>query len=115
MANDYVLTEIWKARPSWGALSREERQRFFDTKINGFLGSMVSEGAEIVACAVNENAGSERIEYTCMAIWKVPDAAFASRIETGAAALGFLDYFEQVNFSGSVLTPPQLNAAMIGD
>ena len=113
MSNDYVLTEIWRARPSWLALAKEDRREFFDTKINAFLGSMVQAGAEIVACALNENKGGERIDYTYMAVWKVPDEEFVTRLESGAAELGFLDYFEQVNFSGAILAPPQLNVAMV--
>lgn len=48
--SDYILTEIWRAKPSWMSLS---------------------------------------------------------------VAAGFLKYFDQVNFSGSMISPNQLNADMI--
>ncbi len=43
MGNDsgYILTEIWKARPSWLALSLGERQQFFNEKIGPFIMSQV--------------------------------------------------------------------------
>ena len=53
----YILTEIWKARPSWLALSLEERQQFFNEKIGPFLMSLVEQGAEFLACAINDNTG----------------------------------------------------------
>ena len=74
---------------------------------------MVAEGAEILGCALNDNTGSERIDYEYMAIWRVPSKEFAEKIEAGAKKLGFLDYFEQVNFSGTFISPPELNGSML--
>ena len=115
MSNDagYILTEIWNARPSWHNLSAEERIEFFETKIGPLLGSLVGEGAEIVACAVNDNTGSERMDYQFMAVWRLPNKAFSDRLESAAREAGFLEYFEQVNFSGNSIPPDVLNAHMI--
>ncbi len=116
MSNDnpgYVLTEIWKGKPSWDALTSEERANYFDTEINPFLGEMLGAGAEILACAFNDNTGPNRIDYDYMAVWKLPDKAFSDNLEAGAKARGFLDYFEQVNFSGGIIPPPVLNQLMI--
>lgn len=109
----YVLTEIWKARPAWSALSAEERAKYFDGEINRFLGEMIGAGAELLACAYNDNDGSERINYDFMAVWRLPSKEFSNNLEAGAKALGFLDYFEQANFSGEIISPPVLNQLMI--
>jgi Family of unknown function (DUF6616) len=109
----YILTEIWNARPSWLALPVEARALFFETKIGPLLGSLVGEGAEILACAVNDNTGGERMDYRFMAVWRLPDKGFSDRLEAAAKEAGFLDYFEQVNFSGDCITPDVLNAHMI--
>lgn len=109
----YILTEVWNARPSWLDLSAEARIEFFETKIGPLLGSLVGEGAEILACAVNDNTGSERMDYQFMAVWRLPDKAFSDRLESAARDAGFLEYFEQVNFSGSSIPPDVLNARMI--
>lgn len=109
----YILTEIWKARPSWLALSQEDRQQFFGEKIGPFIMSLVEQGAEFLACAINDNTGPERMDYQYMAVWKLPDKDFSDRLEAGAKDAGFLDYFEQVNFSGSIITPDVMNADMI--
>lgn len=111
--NNYILTEIWKVRPAWLALTTVEREDFFNNKIGPFLGQMTEEGAEILACALNDNDSAERINYDYMAVWKLPNRAFSERVEKGAAALGFLDYFEQVNFSGTIISPPELNGHML--
>jgi len=109
----YILTEIWKARPSWIALSLEERQQFFHEKIGPFIASQVEQGAEFLGCAINDNTGPERIDYRYMAVWKLPDKDFSERLEAGAKEAGFLDYFEQVNFSGRMIAPDVMNADMI--
>ena len=112
--NGYILTEIWRARPSWLALPAEERQRFFGEKVGPFLMSQLEQGAEILAVAINDNDGDERIDYRYMAIWGFPDKAASDRLEAGAKEMGFLDYFDQVNFSGAAITPAALNGDMIG-
>ena len=109
----YILTEIWNAKPAWMALSKEEREAFFDQKVGPFLMKMLGEGAQILGTAVNNNDGSERMEYRYMAVWSLPDKDFSDRLEGGAKELGFLDYFEQVNFSGNLIPPPSLNQDMI--
>jgi hypothetical protein len=109
----YILTEVWKARPSWIALSRAERQRFFEEKIGPFIMSLVEQGAEFLGCAINDNTGPERIDYRYMAVWKLPDKDFSDRLEAGAREKSFLDYFEQGNFSGSIIAPEVMNADMI--
>ncbi|MHC5063677.1 MAG: DUF6616 family protein [Planctomycetota bacterium] len=114
MSAPYILTEIWKPRDSWLALSSGERERFFDERIGPLLGHLIEKGAEILGCAINDNTGSERLDYRYMAIWKLPSKSFSEEIEAAAKQAGFLEYFEQVNFSGSMIAPEQLNGDMIG-
>ena len=106
-----ILTEIWSPRPEWLALSADQRRAFFDDRVNPFLGSMLD--AEILACAINDNTGPDRLDHTYVAVWKLPDKPFSDRLEAGATALGFLDDFEQVNVSGTAIPPPALNDHII--
>lgn len=109
----YILTEIWRPRPAWIALPQEQRVTFFEEKIGPLLMDLIGQGAEILACAINDNTGSERMDYRYTATWRVPDKAFSDRLEAAAKAAGFLDYFEQVNISGAAIPPDLLNADMI--
>ena len=109
----YILTEIWKARPSWLALPTTARQRFFEEKVGPLIMSLIGQGAEFLGCAINDNTGAERMDYRYMAVWKLPDKAFSDRLEAGAKEAGFLGYFDQVNFSGRIITPEVMNADMI--
>lgn len=109
----YILTEIWNAKPSWLALNQEERKAFFDEKINPLLMGEIEGGAEILGTAVNDNTGSERMDYQFMAVWKFPDKESSEKLEKAAKDAGFLKYFDQVNFSGNLIPPPALNEAML--
>ena len=109
----YILTEIWKARPARFELPLADRQRFFEEKVGPLLMELIGQGAEILGCAINDNTGAERIDYRYMAVWKLPDKAFSDRLEAAAKEAGFLDYFDQVNCSGTLITPDLLNADMI--
>lgn len=109
----YILTEIWNAKPTWFALSPEERNTFFNEKINPLLMGEIENGAEILGCAVNDNTGSERMDYQFMAIWKFPDKESSDKLEKAAKDAGFLKYFDQVNFSGNLIPPPVLNEKML--
>ena len=111
--NDYILTEIWRARPSWLALSTDERGRYFEEKVGPLIGGLIEQGAEFLGCAINDNTGPERIDYRYMAVWKLPNKAFSDELEAAAKQAGFLDYFEQVNCSGAMITPDVMNADMI--
>jgi hypothetical protein len=48
-----------------------------------------------------------------MAVRRLPDKDFSDRLEAGAKEKGSLDYFEQVNLSGSIIAPDVMNAEMI--
>ncbi len=111
--NDYILTEIWKAKPAWYELSTEERTEFFNEKINPVLMNTMKNGAEILGTAVNNNTGRERMDYQFMAVWKFPDKKSSDQLEKAAKDAGFLKYFNQVNFSGNIIPPPALNEHMV--
>ncbi len=111
--NSYILTEIWNAKPAWLALSQEQRTTFFNEKINPLLMRTLQGGAEIIGCAINDNTGNERMNYQFMAVWKFKDKESSDQLEKRAKEAGFLDYFEQINFSGNLIPPPLLNENMI--
>lgn len=111
--NGYILTEVWKAKPSWHQLSAQERTEFFENKIKPVLMETIQSGAEIVGTAVNNNTGNERMPYQFMAVWTFPDKNSSDRLEKAAKKAGFLKYFDQVNFSGNIIPPPALDKQMI--
>lgn len=108
-----IYTEVWNAKPSWLALTKEERRRFLEEKINPLLGSLIEAGAEVLGCAINDNTTPEKMDYRYMVVWKFPNREFCEKIEKGAFEAGFLEYFDQGNSSGTIISPPALNENMV--
>ena len=53
------------------------------------------------------------MNYQFMAVWKLPSKDLSDQLEAAAKEAGFLDYFDQVNFSGNIIPPPVLNESMV--
>ncbi|MEM6319030.1 MAG: DUF6616 family protein [Bacteroidota bacterium] len=111
--NKYLLTEIWRAKASWKALSETERQKYLTEKMMPLLMQMMEKGAEIIGAAVNENTSDEKMDYEYKAVWQLPDKSLSDQLEKGVKEVGFYDYFEQVNFSGHAIGAEQLIGHMI--
>ena len=66
--NSYILTEIWKAKPTWYQLSTQERTEFFQNKIKPVLMNAMGSGADIIGTAVNTKNGKEKMDYQFIAV-----------------------------------------------
>ena len=115
MAGDdsYILAEIWKAKPAWHALSQGERVEFMQQKVGPLIGGFVERGAEVLGCVMNDDDVEDRLGYDYMAVWKMPDKALCNQLIVAAREAGFNEYFEQVNYGGSISTPDVMNGHMI--
>ena len=49
----YLYVELWKARPVWLTLGKDERERFFGT-VGQEIGNQIGAGCELVAVARND-------------------------------------------------------------
>ena len=54
-----------------------------------------------------------RAGYTYLVVWKLKDKASVKAIADGTAAVGFYDYFSQVNIGGEQVGPDELVAALL--
>ncbi len=104
----YFLTELWKAKASWQALDGPERSDYLNKNMLPLLSQIMGKGAMLIASAINENTTEEKLDYDYMAVWQLPNKALSDELEQGVKKVGFYDYFEQVNFSGSAIGPEEL-------
>ena len=109
----YLLTEIWKPKASWVALSEGERQNYLNEKMGPLLMQMMNKGAELIGAAINENTTAEKLDYVYKAVWKLPNKELSEELEKGVKEVGFYEYFEQVNFSGKPISAEELIKHMI--
>ena len=109
----HLYVELWKAKPTWVALSAEERQRYIEgigTKIEALL----KDGVEIVGFSLIDGDTPHRADYLYLAVWKMPTRALTEQFEASVEEAGFHDYFEQVNARGELVSPDTVRGHMIG-
>jgi hypothetical protein len=96
----YLYVELWKARPTWFALPREQRAAYASRIAQGCW-RFVDSGIELIGWAPNA-AGAHRADYTWLALWKMPSAEHVQRFEESVERSGWHEYFEQVNAWGEL-------------
>lgn len=108
----YYVTQMWKPRPAWLALSVEERRSYLEEKITPNLAAMRTSGTEMLACAVNDLGDTS--EPTYLAVWQVADKAAAETLLAQIESTGFFEYFEELNLGGTSIPVAQIHEAMSG-
>jgi hypothetical protein len=98
----YLYVELWKARPTWLALSHDERKQWMDKTLAG-LQEQLSSGVEPVGFASNDKDTLHSASYTLFAAWKMLNKQIAEQFENFVEQAGWHEYFEQVNARGEML------------
>lgn len=98
----YLYVELWKARPAWLALSREQRGAWMDGLLTG-LQEQLRSGVEVLGFARSDADTPLPAGYDFVAAWRMPSKAAAERFERFVEGAGWHDYFEQVNARGRTM------------
>lgn len=98
----YLYVELWKARPAWLELSRDERKAWIDRLLAG-LQQQLQSGVEVVGFASNDGDTPRPSGYDFFAAWKMPNKEVARRFEDFVELAGWHGYFEQVNARGQMM------------
>jgi hypothetical protein len=109
----YLYVELWKARPAWLDLSRDEREAWFG-KLLTSLQEQLEGGVEPLGFARNDDDTPLDAGYDFIGAWRMPDKETAQRFERFVESNGWHDYFEQVNARGPVLEIEAFSSSHIG-
>ncbi len=104
--------ELWKAKKTWKELSKEERGNYL-AQIGPHMQALTEKGVEFGAWGENDPDTSNRINYDFFGIWMFPKPEMAKEFEQVIEAAGWYNYFEQVNVSGTALTPQEVIGKML--
>ncbi|PWN05777.1 DUF6616 family protein [Rhodohalobacter mucosus] len=107
-----VFIELWKAKDAWKNLSMAERQDYV-AQIGPVMEDLISRGAVIEAWGMNEDETDYKSEYDFYAITKLPNDEMLKEFQSIVESAGWYDYFEQVNLSGSIMSPNEVIAKML--
>jgi hypothetical protein len=98
----YLYAELWKARPAWLELSKEERKLWFD-KLLGSLQEQLQAGVEPIGFASNDHDTPLSAGFDFIGLWKMPNKQVAEQFERFVDNAGWHNYFEQVNARGPAM------------
>ena len=102
-----VFIELWKAKDAWKVLPIADRQEYV-AQIGPVMQDLISKGAVIEAWGLNEDETQYRAAYDFFAVTKFPSAALLNEFQEIVDAAGWYTYFEQVNLSGTLMTPEEV-------
>jgi hypothetical protein len=98
----HLYVELWKFRPAWLELSKEERKSWFE-KLLGSLEAQLEAGVEPLGLARNDEDTPLSAGFDFVAVWKMPNQEIARQFENFVEAAGWHNYFEQVNVRGPMM------------
>jgi hypothetical protein len=109
----YLYVELWRARPTWLALSAEERKSWFD-KLLSSLQEQLQSGVEPLGFAQNDADTPLSAGFDFVGAWKMPDKETAERFEKFVEDAGWHNYFEQINVRGQMMEIDVFSSSHIG-
>lgn len=107
-----VFIELWKAKDAWLKLSLKDRQNYV-AQIGPVMDDLIRRGAVIEAWGVNEDETDYKLEYDFYAVTKLPNDDMLKEFQSIVESAGWYDYFEQVNLSGSLMSPEEVIGKML--
>jgi hypothetical protein len=107
-----IFIELWKARDAWKQLSLSERQEYV-AQIGPVMEDLMKKGAVIEAWGINEDETPFASDYDYFAVTKLPSQELLEEFETIVEGAGWYNYFDQVNVSGSPMTPEEVIGKML--
>ncbi|MEL6560140.1 MAG: DUF6616 family protein [Bacteroidota bacterium] len=94
----YII-EQWNAKPSWLALSGEERESYMN-QVGQAIEELLNNGVKVLTWSVNDNSTSRKAAYDYFAIWSFPNQEAANSFQQLVTGAGWYNYFEQTNLMG---------------
>lgn len=107
-----IFIELWKAKDAWKEMSLSDRQNYVG-QIGPVMQDMISRGVVIEAWGLNEDASQYRADYDFFGVTKFPTPELLSEFEAIVEGAGWYNYFEQVNVTGTVMSPEEVIGKML--
>jgi len=107
-----VFIELWKAKDAWKNLPLPDRQEYV-AQIGPVIEDLMTKGLEIDAWGLNEDETEYKAEYDFFAVSKLPSEELLKEFQSILEAAGWYNYFEQVNLSGSLMSPEEVIGKML--
>lgn len=99
-----IFIGLWRVKPAWLDLSKPARVAYL-TRLAAQMGTIIKDGAEVVAWGTVEREADSEQGYDYYAVWKFRSREAALAYERNLAEHGWGSYFEYVALRGPMGTP----------
>jgi hypothetical protein len=107
-----IFIELWKAKDTWKQLPVSERQAYV-AQIGPVMEDLMKKGVVIEAWGINEDETPFAADFDFFAVTKLPNQELLDQFETIVEGAGWYNYFDQINVSGSPMTPEEVIGKML--
>jgi hypothetical protein len=107
-----VFIELWKAKEAWEKLSLSDRQEYV-AQIGPVMEDLITKGLIIEAWGMNEDNTEHKADYDFFAVSKAPSEELLNEFKAIIEAAGWYTYFDQVNITGSPVSPDEVISKML--
>lgn len=108
----HMFIELWRAKPAWEALGREERAKYME-QVGAGIQPLAEAGVEAITWGLVDEDTSRRAGFDFFAVWRMPDKNGARLFERAVEEAGWYEYMEQVNVSGEMASPQEVIAHQV--
>lgn len=95
----HLYIELWKPKPAWDNVSREQRQEFLN-QLRAGIEKMEKLGVELLGFAVCDEVIPNSGGFRYVAAWKMPNKGHVHMLEKAVEDEGWYNYFEVTNARG---------------
>ncbi|MGB5189110.1 DUF6616 family protein [Robiginitalea sp.] len=107
-----VFIELWKAKEAWKGLPPADREAYA-AQLGPVIQDFVDKGAVLEAWGMNTDETQYRADYDFFAVTKFPSEALLKEFQAIVESAGWYAYFDQVNLSGSLMSPQEVVGKII--
>jgi hypothetical protein len=108
----YTLLEIWRPRPEWYALPKQQKEKFC-ARGREVLGEILGKDAKVLGIYKIRAASSDG--WDVMGYWDMPSFDLAQELAEKIDKMGWNRYFEQINFVGTATTPDEYLKSLLDE
>jgi hypothetical protein len=95
----YLYVELWKARPEWNDLPREQREEFLSRVVNS-IHRMQTLDVELVGFSLCDEETPHHDNFRYIAVWKMPNLGHVHMLEKAVQNEGWANFFDIINARG---------------
>lgn len=97
----YLYIELWKPRPAWENLPREQREEFLSQVVHG-VKRMQELDVKLIGFSLCDEETPHHSDFRYIAVWEMPNLGHVHMLEKAVKKEGWENFFEIINARGGL-------------